>query len=357
MMEKIVIKKQRDSNIELCRIVSMMMIIAHHAVVHGGGLQGGGKWMAYAFIPGGKICFDTFIAISCWFLVDQQFKSERFIKMWLEVLFYSIITTLVALCLGSVLSRKEIFSAFLPITGGVQGYAQTYLAFYLLIPFLSKISKSITKGQNQFIIVVLTLYVVVFRIMSSLIASEQSIYCRVILFVYIYFLMLYIKRYPIGFLGKPMLVFSIFLIGWGMIYGYYMGTVMYPELVIWRYVSIFVVDEGGILFLLTGLSFFFFFKEIHIAPNRFINFFGATTLAVLLIHDGHFSRGWTWKWLNTVEWFRSKIFGFIICVVLIYLVCSIIDDIRKSLLEDILFETPRMKALCRKMDNWINDVD
>ena len=30
------VKKDRDSNVELCRIVSMLLVIAHHAVVHGG---------------------------------------------------------------------------------------------------------------------------------------------------------------------------------------------------------------------------------------------------------------------------------------------------------------------------------
>ncbi len=29
-------KKPRDSNIELCRVVSMLLIIGHHCVIHGG---------------------------------------------------------------------------------------------------------------------------------------------------------------------------------------------------------------------------------------------------------------------------------------------------------------------------------
>lgn len=34
-------KKLRKSNIELCRIICMICIIAHHCVVHGGGGKDG----------------------------------------------------------------------------------------------------------------------------------------------------------------------------------------------------------------------------------------------------------------------------------------------------------------------------
>lgn len=75
------IKRQRETNIELCRIVSMVLIIMHHCATHGGGTNIDGsinKWIAYSFVPLGKICFNTFIAISMWFLVDSEFKFKKF---------------------------------------------------------------------------------------------------------------------------------------------------------------------------------------------------------------------------------------------------------------------------------------
>lgn len=189
--------KERKSNIELCRIICLMMIIGHHCVEHGGGINMDpciNKWISYIILPGGKICFDTFIAISCWFLVDQTFRAERFMKMWFEVLFYSVFTISIAAFLGSQFTVLDWITAFLPITGSVQGYAQTYLAFYLLLPFLVKISQGMTKKQNEYILGLLTLFCIVFRIVSSIEWSEQSVYCRLILFIYIYFIILYIKR-------------------------------------------------------------------------------------------------------------------------------------------------------------------
>lgn len=189
--------KTRKSNIELCRIICLMLIIGHHCVGHGGSLNMDScinKWIAYVILPGGKICFDTFIAISCWFLVDQTFRAERFIKMWLEVLFYSVLTISIAALLGSQFTVLDWITAFLPITGSVQGYAQTYLAFYLLLPFLTKVSQNMTKRQNKYIIGLLTMFCIVYRIVSYFEWSEQSVYCRLILFVYIYFIILHIKK-------------------------------------------------------------------------------------------------------------------------------------------------------------------
>ncbi len=37
-------KKLRDSNIELCRVVSMLFIIGHHCAIHGGGYKNGGMF-------------------------------------------------------------------------------------------------------------------------------------------------------------------------------------------------------------------------------------------------------------------------------------------------------------------------
>lgn len=354
------IKKSRDSNIELCRVICMMMIIGHHAVSHGGGVYMApclNRWLAYLILPGGKICFDTFIAISAWFLVDQSFKAERFTKMWLEVLFYSLLTTVMASILGSQFTGIEWFSAFLPITGGVQGYAQTYLAFYLMLPFLSKVANGLTRNQNKFILICLSLFCFGFRFISSLVWSEQSVYCRLVLFVFVYFLMLYMKRFPYKWLDNTALMLLVSILGWGVIFTYYVLTVLYPEWNGWKYFFVFIADEGGVLFLITGIAIFFLFKSVKIRYRKWINVLGGTTLAVILIHDGHFFRGWTWSLLRTSEWYYSSFFFWrvILCEVVIYLTCSLIDFARKSVFEKTLFLAKWMRTLCEEWDKFIAD--
>lgn len=315
------------------------------------------KWIAIFFVPGGKICFDTFIAISCWFLVDQTFKAKRFMKMWLEVLFYSLLTIIIATCLGSTFSAFEWFAACLPITGAVQGYAQTYLAFYLILPLLSIISRKMSRQQNIFTIVVMSIFVFLYRFFSSIIWSEQSVYCRLILFIYIFFLIRYMKNYSTKILDNSVLMFFVFVFGYIILYSYYVFSIIHPKWEGWKWLSVFVVDEGGILFAITGLAFFFFFKNLKLPANDMINAIASSTFAVLLIHDGHFSRGWTWKLLRTTEWFYSQYYFLyvVLCEVMIYFICTVIDYVRKNTFEKLIFNTRAINLLCKKWDSYIAD--
>lgn len=336
----------------------MLFIIMHHAVVHGGGLgmePCTNRWIAYLFYPGGKICFDAFICISAWFLADGRFKAERFVKGWLEVLLYSVATTLAAVILGAQLSGWEIFSAFLPITGGVQGYAQTYLAFYLLMPLLSKVSANMTKKQNQYTLLVLSIFVFLSRFMSFMVWSEQSAYSRLGLFIFIYFIMLYFKRNPLKILSNTAAMLIVFLFSWGALFGISVAGLKFPELGVWKYISILNLDEGGVLNLLGGISFFFFFNSIRMPSVKFINYIGGTTFAVILIHDGHFFRNWTWSLVRSTEWFYSPVYFLLVplCAVCIYAVCAVIDLLRKRFLERPLFRAKWMQALCQSIDRIV----
>ena len=169
--------------------------------------------------------------------------------------------------------------------------------------------------------------------------------------------MRYAKKYPINWLDNTGLMLIIFITGYALLYVYSVCAVLYPEWAGWRWISIFVIDEGGILFMVTGLAFFFFFKSIDIGTVKWVNVFAASTLAVLLIHDGHFFRNWTWTLLKTTEWYYSKyyFFGVIACEILIYLICTAIDYARKYALEKPLFRIEAMKTFCEKWDAFIAD--
>ena len=357
-MDAIKPPKIRESNIELCRIICMMMIITHHLVLHGGLLSTEGmytnKMIGNLLYPGGKVGFDAFIAISAWFLAGSDFKAERFVKTYLQVIFYSIITTIAAAALGVGFSAFQIFGALLPLTGAVQGYAATYLAFYLLMPFLSMVTRRINDKQNLLLITILSVFVIGSRIIGPIATTEQFCYSRVTLFVYFYFLMVYIRKHPAKQLDNTALMLIVFVLSWGVILLYNMCSIIWPQGIpaFISYTISVVADEGGLLYMICGLSLFFFFKSIRIKPNKAINLLGSTTLAVLLIHDGHFFRGMTWTLLKTSEWYYSRYFILrtAACVAGIYLCCSAIELLRRNLIEKPLFRSAWIKQLCASFD-------
>lgn len=90
-------KKQRQSSIELLRILTMVMIVAHHFSVHGNfdfpinTITINRLWIQFIQI-GGKIGVDVFVLISGYFLItSSSVKPNRIIKIWLQMFTYSIL--------------------------------------------------------------------------------------------------------------------------------------------------------------------------------------------------------------------------------------------------------------------------
>lgn len=91
-----------------------------------------------------------------------------------------------------------------------------------------------------------------------------------------------------------------------------------------------------------------------------INYLATGTFGILLIHDHNFFRYVLWKnLLQTDRWYGSGIFVlFVIAVVIwIYVVGFVIDRIRVILLEQKIFQSMRIKKLCKKCDGVFEKTD
>ena len=88
--------KKREANFELLRIVAMLMIITLHYLDKGGilpkpdsafGLPGFLAWALEAFCVS---AVNVYVLISAYFLAESEYRPMRAVKLWIEVLFYSI---------------------------------------------------------------------------------------------------------------------------------------------------------------------------------------------------------------------------------------------------------------------------
>ena len=86
----------RSTNIELCRIIMMLWIVAHHLILHGTGEPGGLPLLNLAWIKflrmGGRLGVDVFIIISGYYLIhSQEVRIEKIIQILLQLFTYSIL--------------------------------------------------------------------------------------------------------------------------------------------------------------------------------------------------------------------------------------------------------------------------
>lgn len=146
---------KRDSNLELCRIISMIIIILNHVVSLGDVVDGAtftkNTAISLFFLLGGKFGTNVFVILGLSFLVDQkQFKSQRVARIWMQTLFYSVFLNLFDMIVfSSQISPGVWIKSFLPIMGRSYWFASSYIILLLLVPLLSKVYKKLNVGLYQ----------------------------------------------------------------------------------------------------------------------------------------------------------------------------------------------------------------
>ncbi len=145
-------KSERKSNIELLRVLAMILIVAHHVAVHSDFgfptdlITFNKLWIQFIEL-GGKIGVNIFVLISGYFgVVARSIKPQKAIKLWLQIFTYSVVFFLISLkFLGEAFSLKTMIKDFLPITYSNWWFASTYFVLYLLSPFLNRFLNSLDK--------------------------------------------------------------------------------------------------------------------------------------------------------------------------------------------------------------------
>ena len=87
--------RQRNTNLELFRIFSMLFIVAHHYVVNSGMMEqmsanpfAINSLFFYVFGAWGKIGINCFMMITGYFMCKSKITFKKFLKLLLEVMFY-----------------------------------------------------------------------------------------------------------------------------------------------------------------------------------------------------------------------------------------------------------------------------
>ena len=337
-------QKQRNSNLELYRILTMLLIIAHHYVVNSGltGVDGPilnnlmAKRSLFLLMFGafGKTGINCFVLITGYFMCKSQITARKFVKLLGEVLFYGFLFNLIFWCSGyEPVTLKGLLLGVFPITSVAQNFTGCYLLFFLCIPFLNMLLRCLSQLQHLYLLAI-------FGFMYILMGTVPFFYVSmnyVSWFAVLYFIAAYIRLYPVkifertaiwGVLTLLFIVLSLASVLAGAWISPQMGQSVYYT---------FVSDSNTMLAVLTGISSFLFFKNLKMPYSRFINTVSGTTFGVLLIHAANDAmRRWLWRdVLNNVGMYSSRYMPLhaIGSVLAIFVICSILDLLRIRFVE------------------------
>ena len=150
----------RDTNLELFRCITMLLIIAHHYVVNSGLLAADSpiwenpcSWRSLfilAFGAFGKTGINCFVLITGYYMCMSRITPRKFFKLLAEVYFYRIvISSFFALSRYQPFTARMLLRVAWPFMSVGTNFTSCFLLFYLAIPFLSILAQKTTTRQHM----------------------------------------------------------------------------------------------------------------------------------------------------------------------------------------------------------------
>lgn len=336
--------RKRLANMELLRIIAMMMVVMLHYLSKGkvlpaltGELTGNGyaAWILETF---SIVAVNVYMLISGFFLVESGFKVKRLVQLLCQVLFYSILIPLVLLAMGIMepkdLNLYQLLVYIFPNQMLQYWFVTAYVIMYLFSPFLSAAVKSMSKKQLQCSIFMLLLFFSISKSVIPVRLEADNLGNDGLWFLCVYLIAAYMRLYGIkwfstgrkSFLAYVACVAGMFTLTMGVRFVYLQtGQLEYFIQTVYGY--------NHILNLLAAISLFYGFFYWKLQEGLFARIvcrIAPYTFGVYLLHEQVELR-YRWPvWIGAsgegnVLVFVLRAFG---CVLAVFAIGIIVDMLR-----------------------------
>ncbi len=390
----------RDSNIELLRIVSMMLIILFHFSVHGpwpadGVLAADVAVGVLAF--GGKLGVNCFVLITGYFMTRSSVRVASVARVVLETWFYSWgLLILFAVAQPELVTQARLEKAALPLVSGEYWFVTNFVVLMVVSPFLNLLFDRLSRrGKSR----LAAIGFVTISVLPTL-TTFNPLGSDLLWFFYLYLLGGWIRelmegaegadalasalardggdgaaadrdaawakttgasgalawldpaRLTLRVGGGPMAVAGV-LVSWAAIaaiccaqawFGFDRVNAQYP---VWQYMIPTFLASTGMLVA---------FARLAMAPSRTVNNLAKCALGVYLIHDNPFVRAWLWPHFAAVYALgpAAIIGASLLAAVGVYAFGAAADSLRIALLEKPLFRwlNSRFGDQLARADHW-----
>lgn len=349
---------------------------------------------------GGKIAVELFVIISGYFLISSKFKIRKLLKLWFEVFCYSVIPVVIYnIIQGKEFTFDSFYKYLYPVSSNIFWFVTSYIQLYLLSPFIVKMIKSIKKDTIKKMLIMITLIFIVMR--TILYKPNIFEFGNIFGFIYFFCIGAYIKLYGIEFLEKNrkrniilLLIILVTYFTMRMVLIKIIEPMEIPKLGYIIDVNLLDYNLNSIFAISISILSFYIFKNIKLKKHKTINFFASTSLAVYLLHENPIVRQVIWNQLFSIKfvhvtnlnelWTSTNIinsilatptvflgtiigisnekliiFHVIMVVIFIYILSTIIEFLRKNIIEEPIFKlldkSKRINTLFNKVDMWMND--
>lgn len=288
---------ERQSNIELLRLVCMFLVIWVHFSGHSiivcseeYASQMGWEAIIPRLIRGLCWCaVNTFILISGYFSIRPKAKS--FFNLYLVCAFYAGTLYITHLYLtGSHLNRWVMYNTLMPFglwkSSSDWWFIPNYLILYILSPLLNQVIDNISKRKFQYFLLLQAIVVFYFGWYRN--ESWNGMGLNWINFIFIYFIGRYIAIYckSSKCLSSKSGIYCVLYISFGIILGMIdCVTSAIKPFFSWMW---FNGQYNNPLAIASAICLFMSFKSMNIKYNRVINWLAASALPIYLVHNNNY---------------------------------------------------------------------
>lgn len=347
--------KERSSNLELMRIISMLFIVLGHVFLFGKLLEVENKHLLliYYFFEFILIVHvNSYVLVTGYFQSNSTFKVKKIWDIISSSWFYRVVIMLIFLLLGiTSIGKEQIIKDLLPITIDNYWFIKVYIVLYLFSPFINKLIHHLKKEEFKklvllgFIIFCITPYI------TNSMFFENSGY-TLYNFIYLYFLGAYLKKYPleknkffkkIGHKNYRNLMFIIFFtcVILNFLLFYIAKYIFSTDNSITNYLCQIILNNSiaysNPIIMIQTVAYFQIFLTFKFS-SKIVNKISSLTLGVYFIHENNYVRDKLYKWLGIIGGNHNsfKFIGYTILIaILIFIVCSFIEFIRQELFKGI----------------------
>ena len=358
--------KKREMNFELLRIIAMVMVVTLHYWGKTGFLDKvpasePGFYVAWFFESCCICAVNCYVLLTGFFMCEKKFKISRVLRIWLQVLEYTVILYLVS-CLAGMNSFEAagVKKSLLPITNETYWFMTKYIFLLILSPFINLLIENCDRLRLK--VLCISLFAV-FSVLPSVFHYTDFLNLSrgysLPWFVCLYIFGAYIRKFGVPFFSSKGKCLAGYLIS---ILCIYVPRVIFGLLKCYAdkeygYAKV-LYNYNFVFTLLSALFLFGLIKNMAIkssAVGRVIAFLAPATLGVYLLHLNDYSVKWFFRGILRPERIGNP--GLLIAhslfvILAVYLLCAMAEKIRLWIFE----ANPLMKKVFQWTDRTFDKI-
>lgn len=357
--------KKRDMNIELLRIIAMLMVITLHAIGNGLLFQNANlstfNTLLLRFLDTFSLTANgIFLLITGYYLIDKKMNLKKILSLWGRVILYSVLMYIICKSIGL---PTDIYNSFLPIMAGQYWFISAYIALYFLSPVINVLANKLNQKQYKYLLIILFIMLGVIRIIFNPAGLFSSGMLPVIM---MYLLGGYVKKFvkvkPKQYYFTKYILLTILFVLIYIVLQIVQNSVEDKQLYYrMTYIVTYFREYNNLIIVAMTVLIFLKFKSINIKSNvinKIIALIAPSVFSIYIIHNNISIRDIMWVTMGAQNYTGTWFFVayLLLLIIGVFIACLLIDLVRRGVYA-LIKKIPVVNKGIQKINEKIDKVN